>query len=143
MTRAQNRAAFAHVLNTILDQDAQDPLKLALADADVSTITSLITLPKSSIDALMFERPLVGSDPPTIERVALQIGNKNLIHWFTRWSYALFHSNTRFPLTHDEWLETKVDDFNHGADRSYDDINSWSSCCTRYGVCGNIVQERD
>ena len=111
MTRAQNRAAFLHVLNTILDQDAQDPLALALADAAMSTITSLITLPKSSIDALMFERPLEGSDPPVTERVALQIGNKNLIHWFTRWSYALFHANTRFPLTHDEWLETKVDDF--------------------------------
>ena len=94
MTRAQNRAAFAHVLNTILDQDAQDPLALALADAAVSTITSLITLPKSSIDALMFERPLEGSDLPATERVALQIGNKNLIHWFTRWSYALFHLNT-------------------------------------------------
>ena len=112
MTRAQNRAAFLHVLNTILDQDAQDPLALALADAAVSTITSLIMLPKSSIDALMFERPLEGSDPPATERIALQIGNKNLIHWFTRWSYALFHLNTRFPLTHDEWLETKVDDFN-------------------------------
>ncbi len=94
-----------------MDENAPLIVTLHPADAAVSTITSLITLPKSSIDALMFERPLEGSDPPTIERVALQIGNKNLINWFTRWAYALFHANTRYPLTHDEWLETKVDDF--------------------------------
>ena len=65
LTRAQNVAAFAYVLKSILDQDTQDPLALALAliDADVKTINSLISLSKASIDALMFERPLAGSTP--------------------------------------------------------------------------------
>ena len=111
LTRAQNVAAFAYVLKSILDQDTQDPLALALIDADVKTINSLISLSKASIDALMFERPLVGSTPPATERVALQIGNKNLLHWFLRWSSALYHANTKVPLTHDEWRDTKGDDF--------------------------------
>ena len=106
LTRAQNVAAFAYVLKSILDQDTQDPLALALMDADVKTINSLISLSKASIDALMFERPLAGSTPPATERVALQIGNKNLLHWFLRWSSALYHANSKVPLTHDEWLDT-------------------------------------
>ena len=63
-TRPQARAAFNHVLDNVLGQDDQSPLKQSLIAQGIEDIFYLCTIENDSINALVYDRSATETDVP-------------------------------------------------------------------------------
>ena len=67
MTREQARGAYDHVVGSVLDQDPDAPLRLALEKEGVSNITHLLIMPEATIDAMTYDDPSDGTHAATAD----------------------------------------------------------------------------
>eukprot|EP00934_Nitzschia_sp_Nitz4_P008068 Nitzschia sp. Nitz4//scaffold70_size99833//3673//6700//NITZ4_004582-RA/size99833-snap-gene-0.139-mRNA-1//-1//CDS//3329557096//8058//frame0 len=78
--RQKKNREFEHVLIEIFAQDDNSPLRLALAEAQVQDVPSIVTLSNDDIDALVF--PVDPGEGKTKALNPLHPGSKNLIRIF-------------------------------------------------------------
>ena len=101
LTRAENRATFLHVLNEIFSIDVEHPIALALDACDVTKVIDLLSMPTEMIALLTYGR----------EVMPLQAEYKDILEWFTKWSYALYLANHSMPLSAVAWRSMTAADF--------------------------------
>eukprot|EP00934_Nitzschia_sp_Nitz4_P007310 Nitzschia sp. Nitz4//scaffold540_size3482//132//1217//NITZ4_009266-RA/size3482-processed-gene-0.2-mRNA-1//1//CDS//3329554260//7300//frame0 len=78
--RQKKNREFEHVLSEIFAQDENSPLRLALAEAHIQDVPSIITLSFEDIDSLVF--PIDPGEERDIEKRFLLPGHKNLVRIF-------------------------------------------------------------
>ena len=102
MTREQARGAYDHVVGSVLDQDRDAPLRLALEKEGVSNITHLLIMPEATIDAMAYDDPGDGTHAATAD-MPLQKVHKWTLKAFQ--SYARYRSDVEGAdnMNLDEW----------------------------------------
>ena len=102
MTREQARGAYDHVVGSVLDQDPDAPLRLALEKEGVSNITHLLIMPEATIDAMTYDDPGDGTHAATAD-MPLQKVHKWTLKAFQ--SYAWYRSDVEGAdnANLDEW----------------------------------------
>ena len=87
MTREQARGAYDHVVGSVLDQDPDAPLRLALEKEGVNNIMHLLIMPEAIIDAMTYNDPGDGTQVATAD-MPLQKVHK--------WTLKAFQSHARY-----------------------------------------------
>ena len=102
MTREQARGAYDHVVGSVLDQDPDAPLRLALEKEGVSNITHLLIMPEATINAMTYDDPGDGTHAATAD-MPLQKVHKWTLKAFQ--SYARYRSDVEGAdnANLDEW----------------------------------------
>ena len=90
MTRDQARGAYNHVVGSVLDQDRDAPLRLALEKEGVSNIMHLLIMPEATIDAMTYDIPSDGTQAANAD-IPLQNVHKWTLKAFQ--SYAQYRSD--------------------------------------------------
>ena len=110
MTREQVRGAYDDVVGSVLDQDQDAPLRLALEKEGVSNITHLITMPEATIDAMTYDDPGDGTQAATAD-MPLQKVHKWMLKAFQ--SYARYCSDVEGAdnVNLDEWRAINYGEF--------------------------------
>ena len=90
MMREQARGAYDHVVGSVLDQDQDAPLRLALEKEGVSNIMHLLIMPEATIDAMTYNVPGDGTQAATAD-IPLQNVHKWTLKAFQ--SYAQYRSD--------------------------------------------------
>ena len=90
MTRDQARGAYDHVVGSVLDQDRDAPLRLALEKEGVSNIMHLLIMPEATIDAMTYDIPGDGTQAANAD-IPLQNVHKWTLKAFQ--SYAQYRSD--------------------------------------------------
>ena len=108
MMREQARGAYDHVVGSVLDQDQDAPLRLALEKEGVSNITHLLIMPEATIDAMTCNDPGDGTQAATAD-MPLQKVHKWTLKAFQ--FYAQYRSDVEGAdnVNLDEWQA-----INHG-----------------------------
>jgi hypothetical protein len=98
LTRSEAKAAFNHVLDTVLGRDNTSSLKLSLLHEGIDDMFDFITLTESSINSLVYEDPnKAGSFLPVLK------WDKMLVKCFLSFDQHLVSQSTPidyFKLTH-------------------------------------------
>ena len=90
MTRDQARGAYDHVVGSVLDQDRDAPLRLALEKEGVSNIMHLLIMPEATIDAMTYDITGDGTQAANAD-IPLQNVHKWTLKAFQ--SYAQYRSD--------------------------------------------------
>ena len=102
MTREQARAAYDHVVNSVLEPDLDAPLRLALEKEAVSNLMHLLIMPEATINAMTYDDPGDGTQVATAD-MPLQKVHKWTLKAFQ--SYARYRSDVEGAdnVNLDEW----------------------------------------
>ena len=118
--REQARGAYNHVVGSVLDQDQDALLRLALEKEGVSNITHLLIMPEATIDAMTYDDPGDGTHAATAD-MPLQKVHKWTLKAFQ--SYAQYRSDVEGAdnVNLDEWRA-----INHGKFQNFQ-LNTYPS----------------
>ena len=102
MMREQVRGSYDHVVGSVLDQDQDAPLRLALDKECVGNITHLLIMPEATMNAMTYDDPSEGTQGATAD-MPLQKVHKWMLKAFQ--SYAQYCSDVEGAdnVNLDEW----------------------------------------
>ena len=87
-TRPQGRAAFTHVLDSVLGRDDESPLKQALLGQGIDDVFSLISIDVAAINSLVNDRSAIEMRVPVVR------DDKNLVRVLLSYvAYARLNGN--------------------------------------------------
>ena len=101
VTRAQARAHFDYVMDTVLERDNNSPLKKSLLAINIDNIFALLPLNITMINSLTYDKSETEKDVP------IPLGDKSLLSLFKE--YILFKDDSDDPIT--DWGAVDPEDF--------------------------------
>ena len=102
-TRAINKQKLDWVIATLFDLDATDALPLALAGAQLTSLTNVLAMPEQDIELLIYQpQPADPGDPmPPTEPVP--VWQMDMVKWLIHWYHSLMDANNGVRLTPEDW----------------------------------------